>query len=427
MCDIQMCFPPSFFNSQEHYLVHLIEEIEQCGPIHIRTMWLVERYMKVLKKFVRQKARLEGSMVEGYMVFQAMVHLSEYLPQLHLEALRLWNYSKPKSFEGEKLEGQGTSKRIKDAKEWEALHLYVAYNSDFLLEWMEKYAEQNKLEDEKAWANIYNIHGQNTAQGLPTSHKRKWLERCSWNWLKTNIEHEATKERNRVTQQQLNFVKGSINGEVTYYKGMWNFGYHFRIKKVDEKRQTYDCGVSASFEVECCSHANDRQPIRSTLRYYGVLEDIIQLDFMSFKKVIFHVEWYKLIKVGEEKTIFMHSNGFHMINTSRFEATSEPYVFPNQCDQIFLIPNLEQPGWSFVIDYDPRGRRVTYVEDNEEDAEFPPDDENSVDGDDKIFIVNDAYDQDEYHMSLLKCWKDMSNHMSIKSMKMMNLLIFICL
>ncbi|GLJ24533.1 hypothetical protein SUGI_0468760 [Cryptomeria japonica] len=93
--------------------------------------------------------------------------------------------NQPQSFEGEKLEGQGTSKRIKDAKEWEALHL-------------------------------------------------KWPERCSWNWLKTNIEHEATKGRNGVTRQQLNFVKGSINGEVTYYKGMWNFGHHFCIKKDED-------------------------------------------------------------------------------------------------------------------------------------------------------------------------------------------------
>ena len=76
---------------------------------------------------------------------------------------------------------------------------------------------------------------------------------------------------------------------------------------------------------------------------------------MSFKNIIFRIEWYKLIKVGKEKTILLHKNGFHMINTFGFEATLEPYVFPNQCDQIFLIPNLEQPSWPFVIDYDPRG------------------------------------------------------------------------
>ena len=83
-----------------------------------------------------------------------------------------------------------------------------------MLDKMEKYVEQKKLEDEKEWANIYNKHGQNTAQGLPASHKRKWPDRCTWNWLKTNIEHEATKRKNRVTPQQLNFVKGSVNGEV---------------------------------------------------------------------------------------------------------------------------------------------------------------------------------------------------------------------
>jgi len=69
-----------------------------------------------------------------------------------------------------------------------------------MLEWMEKYIEKKKLEDENAWANIYNRHGENTTRGLPTSHKRKWPERCSWNWLKTNVEHEATKGMDKVTQ-----------------------------------------------------------------------------------------------------------------------------------------------------------------------------------------------------------------------------------
>lgn len=90
-----------------------------------------------------------------------------------------------------------------------------------------------------------------------------------------------------------------------------------------------------------------------------------------------------------------------MINASSFEATSKPYVFPSQCDQNFLIPNLQQLGWSFVIDYDPRGLKVTfvqYVEDHDlvEDAEIPLEDIDGQDGDDEEFIANDAYDQDEY-------------------------------
>ena len=105
--------------------------------------------------------------------------------------------------------------------------MYVAYNSDFMLEWMEKYAEKKKLKDENAWANIYNRHSENTTRGLPASHKRKCSERCSWNWLKTNIENEETKGKDRVTQQQLNFIKGSINGEVIYINILHIFNKFF--------------------------------------------------------------------------------------------------------------------------------------------------------------------------------------------------------
>ena len=108
---------------------------------------------------------------------------------------------------------------------------------------------------------------------------------------------------------------------------MWNIGHQFCVRKADENGKTCDCGVSTSFEVDFHSHAYDRQPITNILCYYGVLEDIIELDFISFKTN--RVERYKLIKIGREKTILLHNNGFNMINTSRFEATYEPYVFPD--------------------------------------------------------------------------------------------------
>jgi hypothetical protein len=34
MCEMQKYIPPTFFNAQEHYLLHQVEEIEICGPIH---------------------------------------------------------------------------------------------------------------------------------------------------------------------------------------------------------------------------------------------------------------------------------------------------------------------------------------------------------------------------------------------------------
>ena len=63
MYEMQKYLPATFFNAQEHYLIHQDEEIELCGIVNSRSMWMVENHLKSLKDFVRQRARLEDSMV----------------------------------------------------------------------------------------------------------------------------------------------------------------------------------------------------------------------------------------------------------------------------------------------------------------------------------------------------------------------------
>ena len=82
MCEMQNYLPDTFFNAQEHYLIHQVEEIELCGPAYTRSMWMVERHLKSLKDFVRKRARTEGCIFQGYMVYQSMVYINQYLPNL---------------------------------------------------------------------------------------------------------------------------------------------------------------------------------------------------------------------------------------------------------------------------------------------------------------------------------------------------------
>ena len=39
LCFLEVCFPPSFFDVMEHMLVHLVDEIEICGPVGGRWMY----------------------------------------------------------------------------------------------------------------------------------------------------------------------------------------------------------------------------------------------------------------------------------------------------------------------------------------------------------------------------------------------------
>ena len=102
MCEMKKYSPPTFFNAQEHYLIHQVEEIELCGAVNSRSMWMVERNLKSLKDFVRKRAHPEGSIVKGYMVYQSMVYISQNLPNLskHINLPHIWHVNSINKFEG---------------------------------------------------------------------------------------------------------------------------------------------------------------------------------------------------------------------------------------------------------------------------------------------------------------------------------------
>ena len=108
MCEMQKHLPSTFFNAHEHYLIHQVEDIELCGPMHSRSMWMVERNLKFMNGLVIQQACAERSMMEGYMVYQNMLYVSEYLPNLasNLNLRRICDPDSNNNFEGEYPEGE---------------------------------------------------------------------------------------------------------------------------------------------------------------------------------------------------------------------------------------------------------------------------------------------------------------------------------
>jgi hypothetical protein len=78
----ELLFPPSFFNIMTHLLVHLVEEIRIRGPVFLHNMFLFERFMRVLKKYVRNRARPEGSISKGYGIEEVIEFCVDFLPDL---------------------------------------------------------------------------------------------------------------------------------------------------------------------------------------------------------------------------------------------------------------------------------------------------------------------------------------------------------
>ncbi|GJY40074.1 hypothetical protein Tco_0427344 [Tanacetum coccineum] len=61
-----------------HLVIHLPLEALEGGPIRPRWMFPFERYMKKLKGYVRNKAKPEGSIAEGYVAEEALTFSSHY-------------------------------------------------------------------------------------------------------------------------------------------------------------------------------------------------------------------------------------------------------------------------------------------------------------------------------------------------------------
>ena len=107
ICILEVCFPPAFFDVMQHTLVHLVDELEVCGPVGGRWMYPCERYLGALKSFVRSKAHPEASMANGYAAEEALGFCTEYL-NLHTHTKRhVWESKEEQGMRGSVVEGRG--------------------------------------------------------------------------------------------------------------------------------------------------------------------------------------------------------------------------------------------------------------------------------------------------------------------------------
>nr|GEU95212.1 hypothetical protein [Tanacetum cinerariifolium] len=78
LCNLELIYPPAFFDIMIHLIIHLPIEALEDGPIRPRWMFLFERFIKKLKGYLLYKAKPEGSIAEGYVAEEALIFSSHY-------------------------------------------------------------------------------------------------------------------------------------------------------------------------------------------------------------------------------------------------------------------------------------------------------------------------------------------------------------
>lgn len=147
------------------------------------------------------------------------------------------------------------------------------------------------------------------------------------------------------------FVVGPLFKAKTYKKYRVN-GFVFSTRSHDETVGTQDSGVCMNAITAFTSSRKDKNPINASTNWYGVIEEIIELDYTTFHHVVFYCNWVRV----EDKTNgckLCPDSNLVMVNLNRLKSINnsfdEPVILASEASQVFYSKDLRNPNWWVVI------------------------------------------------------------------------------
>ena len=120
-------------------------------------------------------------------------------------------------------------------------------------------------------------------------------------------------------------------------------------------RVNQNSGVSIVAKIMQFSSSKDKHPIYGDMKFYGVITEIWELDYRSFRIPVFKCDWIDSTVGIKEET------GIILVDLSRTRYKDDPFIMATQAKQVFYVPTLDSK-WSFVLSTQPR--YIGYDDDN---------------------------------------------------------------
>ncbi|XP_073283586.1 uncharacterized protein [Primulina huaijiensis] len=149
LCMLERYFPPAFFTISVHLTIHLASEARLCGPVQFRWMYPFERFMKILKGYVKNRARPEGCIAECYLVEERMAFCSAYIKNASSIGVRS---NRNDDLEYGLSEGRPICKgkeKILEDHVLQAAHRYVLFNTAEVEPYLQMHIDELKQTDHR--------------------------------------------------------------------------------------------------------------------------------------------------------------------------------------------------------------------------------------------------------------------------------------
>nr|USN27551.1 putative rice blast resistance protein [Oryza sativa Indica Group] len=305
LVSFELIFPPSFFNIMTHLLCHLVKEIRILGPMYLHNMFPFERYMGVLKKYVRNRARPEASIAKGYGTEEVIEFCVEFIEDLRPIGV-------PESRHEGRLRGKGTLGRkaimTVDNNLFRKAHFTVLQHSSLVAPYIEEHlalVRARNIGKSDAWITRHHI------DTFPA-------------WLRQHL------MGNESINQQLAFLARGPSGSITTFQGYEINGYTFYTRAQDMKSTNQNSAV----RVDAMGHDG------TTATYYGAIEDIWELDYGALKVPLFRCQWVRLTGGG----VMIDDSGMTTVDLNKVGYSDEPFVLANDVTQVFFVKDMSSKG-----------------------------------------------------------------------------------
>ncbi|OMO57998.1 Transposon, En/Spm-like protein [Corchorus capsularis] len=286
------------------------------------------RFLHHLKKKVRNRNYVEGSICEAYLIEEISTFCSHYF-DINVQT-RLNRAPRnddggdmdPKgrlsifTHLGRPLETKGSHRYLNDV-EYKAAETYVLMNREEIAPFIEETPTISDRELEKYRENNFST------------------------WLKQVV------NSNDVDSRIYELARGPSH-IATFYKGFFVNGFKFHTELYGQHKKTMNSGV---WIKGSCYNDNERD-------FYGVLVDIIELEYLGDgnKIVLFKCRWFDIVR-----GVVVHPrHGLVKVNHKSRLASNEPFVLAAQALQVCYSPYPSNKGprqdWWVVFKVKARSR-----------------------------------------------------------------------
>lgn len=141
-------------------------------------------------------------------------------------------------------------------------------------------------------------------------------------------------------------MQGPLFKAISYRKYQVN-GFTFSTLGCEAKNISQNSGVS----MKAFTRLKAKSAEEAEITYYGVIKEIIVLNYMEFEETVFCCDW---VSVGDKNACKVDAvSKVIKVNLSKMKnkvrVSDEPFILASEAAQVFYSKDLTDEGWSVVL------------------------------------------------------------------------------